>query len=40
MMGIKQYSVKRSKTHEKEYGSYFQMNLKDYTEKETAKKVS
>lgn len=39
-MGIKQYSVKSSKTHEKEYGSYFQMNLKDYTEKETAKKAS
>lgn len=39
-MGIEQRTVKSSKAHEKEYGSYFQMNLKDYTERDTAKTAS
>lgn len=39
-MGIKQCTLKSSKAQEKEYGSYFQVDLKDYAERKTPKKTS
>lgn len=39
-MGITQCTVKSSEAQEKKYGSYFQVDLKDYAERETAKKTS
>lgn len=39
-MGIKPRTVKSSKVQEKEYGSYFQSDLKDYADREAAKKTS